>query len=96
MHSFAWVWGFQSVPVPLSTNSRSVNRHLDFVEESIEPIRRVVRNSDFVDKPVLRSYFEEIGSLKGELYEGSRRTYRFCMIWEIIFERPPISHVKIV
>ena len=39
----------QSVPSPASTNNCSVGRHLDFLEESVQTIWRVVENPDFVD-----------------------------------------------
>ena len=61
-----------SVPSSAFTNNWSVDRHLGFFAKSVQTIRREVEIPDFVDEPVLRSYLDEIRSLKGEL-QGLRK-----------------------
>ena len=51
-----------SVPAPASTNDRLVNRHLDLLWNSVQTIRRAVKNPDFADAHVLRSYQNKIES----------------------------------
>ena len=41
-----------SDPFPLTTNNRLVNRHLDFLEDSVQTIRRGVEKPDIVDTRV--------------------------------------------
>lgn len=44
-----------------------VNRHLILRNGSVQTIKRVVENRDFVDAHVLRSYLDKITKLEGEL-----------------------------
>ena len=58
-----------SIPAPVSTNNRSVDRHLDDIpSDSVHTIRRAVENPDVVDEPVLRKL--------GQYQESRRRAAR--------------------
>ena len=56
-----------TAPTPASTNNRLVDRYLNFLEDSVQTIRKAVKTPDLVDTHVLTGYLDEIRSLEGEL-----------------------------
>ena len=63
-----------SCPASVSANNHSVDRHRDLLGDSVQAIRTVVNNLDFVDKHVLSSYLDKIKSLKGKLLGLKKNT----------------------
>ena len=53
------------VTTPVSTNDRAVDRHLDYLGESVQIINRAVRTP--MDEVALNNYLDEIKGLEGEL-----------------------------
>ena len=59
-----------SDPSPPSTNIHSVDRHLNFMEDSVRTIQRAVETPDLVDTHVLTCYLHKISSVE---LQGSKK-----------------------
>ena len=55
----------QGTPTPVSTNDRAIDKHLDYLGESVQIINRAVRIP--MDEVPLNNYLDEIKGLEGEL-----------------------------
>ena len=65
-------------------NNRLVDRHLDFLKDSVRTMRRAVKTPELADAHVSTSYLEKIRSVEGERLELKKEIFSLDDVRELV------------